>query len=190
MFICSLRISLVKYLSDLFLGGAVLLLNFRRFLKNVFWVQILYIECYLQIFSSSLYLIFSFFQCLSQNSFTSSLSPVPLFFLLWIVSLVSYIKNSLQGVLGNPVVRTWCFHCHGSRFSPWSVNWDHISRGPDQKEKKARQKNKTVTHCQLIDMLIFLLFFKKEVYIYNTHTHTYIYTHTNTREFYSFSFYI
>ena len=61
MFICSLRISLVKYLSDLFLGGAVLLLNFRRFLKNVFWVQIFYIECYLQIFSSSLYLIFSFF---------------------------------------------------------------------------------------------------------------------------------
>lgn len=123
MFICSLCISLVKYLSDLFSEGAVLLLKFRGFLKTVFWVQILYIECYLQIFYSSLYLTFSFSSVsFTEQSFTSSLSPMYLFFLLWVVSLVSYLKNSLQGVLGNPVVRAQCFQCHGSRFSPWSVN--------------------------------------------------------------------
>ena len=37
-------------------------------------------------------------------------------------SLTSQVKDFLREFPDCPVVKTWCSHCHGPRFNPWSGN--------------------------------------------------------------------
>ena len=57
------------------------------------------------------------------------------------LSVTHYKKREFPD---NPVVRTWCFHCWGPGFSPWSENEDPTSHTAwPNKERERKGPNKS-----------------------------------------------